>query len=153
MRRECLVWVSLLSHHFMSPVTWPRCRVKATLRRTYTTLPQVASQGVCHFLKQEIKGRNNTHFLALALTLTLTCILTRSPNHFTSSNFERPCTLFRLMCTAFSHDPGAGWKPHYVARIHHIATSKVFVTTHAQCMLHPHISREGAWNDVYVLKP
>ena len=28
-----------------------------------------------------------------------------------------------------------------------------YYTTHAQCMLHPHISREGTWNDVKVLRP
>ena len=27
-----------------------------------------------------------------------------------------------------------------------------YYTTHAQCMLHPHISREGASNDVKVLR-
>ena len=34
--------VSLLSCRFMSPVTWPKCRVEAALYRTYTALPQVA---------------------------------------------------------------------------------------------------------------
>ena len=78
-----------------------RCRVKVTLRHTCITSPQVTShnltssnqaqarpeerdKGVHHFLKQK------KHFLSLALTLTRT---------LTISNFERPCTLFHLMCT------------------------------------------------------
>ena len=42
--------------------------MKAALRRTYATSPQVASHGVRHFLKQKKKRRNKTHFLSLALT-------------------------------------------------------------------------------------
>ena len=40
------------------------------------------------------KNQWNIHPLSLALTLTLTATL--SPNHYTTSNFGRPCTQFRL---------------------------------------------------------
>ena len=50
-------------------------------------------KGVCHF-KRKKKKQRNIHSLSLALTLTT--IL--SPNHYTTSNFRRPCTQFRLMC-------------------------------------------------------
>ena len=50
--------VSLLSRRFMSPVTWPKCRVEAALYCTYTALPQVASHKVLvTFFKAEKKGK------------------------------------------------------------------------------------------------
>ena len=55
----------------------------------------------------------------------------------TFTPFHVPChmtQLFRLMCTA---------QPSYKCHTN---------TTHAQCMLHLHISREGASNDVKVLR-
>ena len=72
------------------------------------------AQGVRHFLKQERKRRNKTHFLALALTL-----------HYTTSNFEEPCTLFRLMCTA-----QPSYKCHTTLRMRNARST--------------HTSREGA---------
>ena len=56
------------------------------------------------------------------------------PNHYTTSNFKRPCTLFSLMCTAFNRHTC-----HTTLRMRNACST--------------HTSREGAWNDVKVLKP
>ena len=56
--------------------------------------PTRQDKGVCHFKARGKKKQWNTHSLSLALTLTLTATL--SPNHYTTSNFGRPCTQLRL---------------------------------------------------------
>ena len=71
------------------------------LARAQGPRPWGQDKGVCHFLRQEKKKQWNIHSLSLALTLTLTAIL--SPNHYTTSNFGRPCTQFRLMCIAHAN--------------------------------------------------
>ena len=53
------------SHYFHAPVTWPT-EVQGESHNTSHTMPQVV---FVTFLKQEKKGRNKTHFPALALTL------------------------------------------------------------------------------------
>ena len=59
------------------------CHMKSALRRTYTALPQMASHNV-------FVNFHKTHYLALTLTLTLALTSIPSPNHYTTSNFERP---------------------------------------------------------------
>ena len=56
-------------------------------------------KGVCHF-KTRGKKKLNIHCLSLPLPLTLTLTTILTPNHYTTSNFGRPCTQFRLMCIA-----------------------------------------------------
>ena len=56
------------------------------------------NKGVCLFKRRKIKGKYEIpHSLAQALTLTLT--VTLSPNHYTTSNFRRPCTQSHLVYT------------------------------------------------------
>ena len=53
-------------------------------------------KGVCHF-KKEGKKNEIIHSPSQALNLILIVIL--SPNRYTTSNFGRPCTQFRLIYT------------------------------------------------------
>ena len=82
-------------------VTWFLCHAHwFVLACAQGPRPWGQDKGVCHFLRQGKKQKNqwNIHSLSLALTLTLTAIL--SPNRYTTSNFGRPCTQFCLMCIA-----------------------------------------------------
>ena len=54
--------------------------------------PWGQDKGVCHFKARIKKKQWNIHSLSLALTLTAILSL----NHYTTSNFGRPCTQFRL---------------------------------------------------------
>ena len=96
MRKQCVPGASpFFAHAGTRLMTQVQGESRITSHLHHIATSGIA-QGVRHFFKAEKKRRNKTHFLALALTLT--CIL--SPNHYTTSNFKGPCTLFRLMCTA-----------------------------------------------------
>ena len=100
-----------------------QCRVKAAVHHTPRCHKWHRRIRFSSLFKAEKEKKKKTHFLSLALTLTYTL----SPNHLTTSSF--PSNVYGSIVIQV---------PYY--------------TTHAQYMLHPHISREGASYDVKILR-
>ena len=76
------------------PVLLPTGVLGSSLDVLTNPRPWGQDKSVCHFKAREKKKQWNIHSLSVALTLTLTATL--SPNHYTMSNFGRPCTHVRL---------------------------------------------------------